>query len=61
MEMKKYSEMNNSELKLQIESLRNMFESKKNMLKVICEDMGKIEKEYLKASHELDMRKNLLS
>jgi hypothetical protein len=56
---KNYSEMSNSELKLQIESLTNMFESKKNMLKKICEEMGEIEKEYLKASRELDIRKNM--
>ena len=43
-----YSEMSNSELQLQIETLRNMFESKKNTLKNICEEMGDIEKEYFK-------------
>ena len=56
---KNYSEMSNSELKLQIESLTNMFESKKNMLKNICEEMGEIEKEYLKVTRELDIRKNM--
>lgn len=54
-----YTEMNNSELKLQIESFKNIFESKKNALKKICEEMSEIEKEYLKAIHELDKRKNL--
>ena len=60
MEKKNYKEMSNSELKLQIESLRNIFESKKNMLKNICEEMGEVEKEYLNATHELKIRKNIL-
>ena len=60
MEKRNYKEMSNSELKLQIESLRNIFESKKNMLKNICEEMGKVEKEYLNATHELKIRKNIL-
>ena len=60
MEKRNYKEMSNSELKLQIESLRNIFESKKNMLKNICEEMGEVEKEYLAAAHELEIRKNIL-
>ena len=60
MEKRNYKEMSNSELKLQIESLRNIFESKKNMLKDICEEMGEVEKEYLNATHELKIRKNIL-
>ena len=60
MEKRNYKEMSNSELKLQIESLRNIFESKKNMLKNICEEMGEVEKEYLNATHELKIRKNIL-
>lgn len=60
MKKRNYKEMSNSELKLQIESLRNIFESKKNMLKNICEEMGEVEKEYLAAAHELEIRKNIL-
>ena len=60
MEKRNYKEMSNSELKLQIESPRNIFESKKNMLKNICEEMGEVEKEYLNATHELKIRKNIL-
>ena len=60
MEKRNYTEMSNSELKLQIESLRNIFESKKNMLRNICEEMGEVEKEYLDATHELEIRKNIL-
>ena len=60
MEKRNYKEMSNSELKLQMESLRNIFESKKNMLKNICEEMGEVEKEYLNATHELKIRKNIL-
>ena len=59
MKKRNYKEMSNSELKLQIESLRNIFESKKNMLKNICEEMGEVEKEYLDATHELKIRKNI--
>jgi hypothetical protein len=55
----KYTEMSNTELKLQIESLKNMFESKKNMLRNICEEMGEIEKAYIEATHELEVRKNI--
>lgn len=61
MKKRNYKEMSNSELKLQIESLRNIFESKKNMLRNICEEMGEVEKEYLDAAHELKIRKNILS
>ena len=60
MKKRNYKETSNSELKLQIESLRNIFESKKNMLKNICEEMGEVEKEYLDATHELKIRKNIL-
>ena len=60
MEKRNYKEMSNSELKLQIERLRNIFESKKNMLKNICEEMGEVETEYLNATHELKIRKNIL-
>ena len=55
----KYTELSNSELKLQIETFKNIFESKKNELKRMCEEMAEVEKEYLKATHELDVRKNL--
>ena len=60
MKKRNYKEMSNSELKLQIGSLRNIFESKKNMLKNICDEMGEVEKEYLDATHELKIRKNIL-
>ena len=60
MKKRNYKEMSNSELKLQIESLRNIFESKKNMLKNIWEERGEVKKEYLEATHELKIRKNIL-
>jgi hypothetical protein len=59
MEKIKYNEMSNSELKLHIESLTNMFESKKIALRNICDEMKEIEKQYLSATHELNIRKNL--
>jgi hypothetical protein len=55
----KYSEMSNSEIKLCIENLRNKFESKKIELRKICEEMDGIEKEYISATHELEIRRNL--
>ena len=60
MEKKDCSSMSNSELKIYIETLRNEFESKKAELAKICETMGDIENEYLSATHELEIRKNIL-
>lgn len=59
MEKKEYSVLSNSELKIYIEKLRNLFESKKIELKKICEEMGEIENEYIKATHEIEIRKNI--
>ena len=59
MEKRNCSEMNNSDLKLYIELLKNIFESKKIELKKICEEMADVEKEYLSANRELDIRKNI--
>jgi hypothetical protein len=59
MEKKDCTNMSNSELKIYIETLRNSFEGKKSSLKKICEEMGGIEKEYLSAMHELEIRKNI--
>lgn len=60
MEKKDCTNMSNSELKIYIETLRNEFESKKAELAKICEMMGDIENEYLSATHELEIRKNIL-
>ena len=54
-----YKDMSNAEIKLRIETLTNLFESKKNKIVEICEEMEKIEKEYLEAKHEIDIRKNI--
>jgi flagellar biosynthesis chaperone FliJ len=59
MEKVNYNEMGNSELKMYIEQLSNEFEAKKIKLKELCENMDKIEREYLKAKHELEIRRNL--
>jgi hypothetical protein len=59
MEKKNYNEMGNSEIRVHIENLRNEFESKKMELKKICEEMDAIEKEYISALNELDVRRNL--
>ena len=55
----KYNELSNTEIKLRIEVFENSFESKKNELIKICEEMNNIEKEYLEAKHELEIRKNI--
>jgi hypothetical protein len=57
--MENYSEMSNTELKLCLETLTQEFESKKAELISICESMDKIEKKYIKAKQELEIRKNL--
>ena len=59
MEKRDCTNMSNSELKIYIETLRNGFEGKKIELKKICEEMGKIEQEYISANHELEIRKNI--
>lgn len=60
MEKKDYKTMSNSELKMELENLKNMFEGKKLKLREICEAMDCIEKEYIAAKQELDIRKNTL-
>lgn len=57
--MENYNEMSNTELKLCLEALTQEFESKKTELISICESMDKIEKKYIKAKQELEIRKNL--
>lgn len=54
-----YKEMSNIDIKLRIETLKNLFENKKKNLLSLCKEMNDIEKEYLKAQHEIDLRKNL--
>lgn len=54
-----FKEMSNSEIKLYIENLRNEFEGKKLKLKEICDEMDDIEHEYLNATKELEIRRNL--
>lgn len=55
----KYQELSNIDIKIRIETLKNLFENKKNSLIKICEEMKNIEKEYLEAMHEMETRKNL--
>ena len=56
---KNISEMSNIEIKIYLENLNNEFEGKKLKLKVICEEMDKLEREYLRAKNELEIRRNL--
>lgn len=51
--------MSNSELKLHIEKLKNLFESKKNKIVKLCEELDEIEKDFINAKHEMDIRKNI--
>lgn len=60
MEKKDYKTMSNSELRMEMESLTNMFEGKKLKLRAICEEMDAIEKAYIDAKQEIDTRKNTL-
>jgi hypothetical protein len=55
----KYSDLSNSELKILIETFKNEFEGKKIKLKEICEEMANIEKQYIDAVNELNIRKNI--
>jgi hypothetical protein len=57
----KYQEMSNTEIKLCIKTLENLFESKKRELIKTSEELNKIEKDYLSAKHELEIRKNIFN
>jgi hypothetical protein len=59
MEKRDCTSMSNNELKIYIESLKNIFESKKNEVIRICEEMDKVELEFLNATNELKIRKNI--
>jgi predicted nucleic acid-binding Zn-ribbon protein len=59
MENMEYSNMSNAEIRLRLDSLSNEFESKKRKLSELCEEMDKIEREYLKAKSELEIRRTL--
>lgn len=56
---KNYTDMSNSEIKICIERLRNEFESRKIKLKEICKEMDTIERDYINATHELEMRRKI--
>lgn len=59
MENIKYNELSNAELRLRMETLTHDFENKKAELIKLCEEMDKVEKDYLRAKHELEIRKNI--
>jgi len=59
MEVKKCSELNNSELREYIMSLENEFEAKKAKLREMCEDLKKIEEAYNDAQTEIKIRKTI--
>lgn len=51
--------MSNAEIKLSMERLTNNFEMKKNKLVELCKEMEEIEREFLSAKKELELRKNI--
>lgn len=59
MENIKYNELSNTELRLRMETLTHDFENKKAELIKLCEEMDRVEKDYLRAKHELEIRKNI--
>lgn len=54
-----YQNMSNAEIKLEIERLTNEFDAKKRKLVDLCDEMTKIEQQYMLAKKELDLRKNI--
>ena len=56
-----FKDMSNAELKLCLERFTNEFEAKKRMVLDICEEMNKIETNYLKAKHEIEIRQNIFN
>lgn len=54
-----YKDMSNAEIKLSMERLTNNFEMKKNKLVELCKEMEEIEREFLSAKKELELRKNI--
>lgn len=54
-----YQNMSNVELKLEVEKLTNEFEAKKRLLVNVCEEMEDIERKFLSAKKELEMRRNI--
>lgn len=60
-EKKDAKELSNSELKIYLKTLEDSFEGKKIELRAICEEMDAIEKEYLDAKHQLEIRRNIFN
>jgi len=54
-----YNNMSNSELKLCIETLQNEFDSKKNELIRLCEEIENIQRKFNDANREINSRKNI--
>lgn len=59
MEIKNCSELSNSEIKEYIMSLENEFEAVKAKIKVLCEELEKIEAAYNSAQNEIKLRKTV--
>lgn len=59
METKNCSEMSNAEIKQHMMTLENEFEAKKAKIKELCEELKKLEDEYIKAQNEINLRKTI--
>lgn len=60
-EKKNAKDLSNTELKLYLKTLEDSFEAKKIELRAICEEMDAIEKEYLGAKHQLEIRRSIFN
>jgi len=59
MEIKNCSELTNSEIKEYVMTLENEFEAIKAKIRLLCEDLEKIESAYNSAQNEIKLRKTI--
>lgn len=59
MDKKNCSELNNSELKLYMESLNNEFEAKKAKIKELCNELVELENAFNEAQSEMNIRRRI--
>lgn len=59
MEIKNCSELSNSEIKEYVMTLENEFEATKAKIRLLCEELEKIESAYNSAQNEIKLRKTV--
>ena len=59
MEIKNCSELSNSEIKEYVMTLENEFEPTKAKIRLLCEELEKIESAYNSAQNEIKLRKTV--